>query len=278
MGFNLLIPDINERPQNSKDAVISILTFEWPLSLRNIFYKIKKQYRYSSSYQSVYKAVKELSESGVLIKKDKKYEINIGWIKKVQSFTDIVETNYYAKEKIQNISGLKELKSEEDIIILNFDTLFDAEKYLYYFMKNELLKTTNDKVCFQLNHEWRPIFYLRAEYNYYKKLINLGHKFYFLCSGNSYIEEISKKFYKSIKTNYKTVKTKFPYDCIIFGDYFIQILIPDELKFKMKDLLDKKEVLGLLENVLQKKSNIKIIINKDHSIANEMKKQIIKKF
>jgi len=100
MTFNILIPEINSKPKNTKDAVISILTIEWPLTLREIFYKIKKQYRFSCSYQSVYKAVKELSEKEVLRKKYKKYEINIDWIKKVQSLTDIVETNYYAKKRI----------------------------------------------------------------------------------------------------------------------------------------------------------------------------------
>jgi len=278
MGLNLLIPEMNTKPTSTKDAVISILTIEWPLSLRNIFFKIKKQYGYSSTYQSVYKAVKELCETEVLTSKDKRYEINMEWIKKVQSFTDIIETNYYAKDRSQNISGLKESKSGEDMIVLNFDTIFDAEKYIYYFMKNELFKKKNDSVCFQLNHEWRPVFYLRAEYNYYKRLVEKGHKFYFLCSGESYIEDISKKFYKSLNIKYKTIKTNFPNDALIFGDYFIQIFIPEALKAKMKECLENKDILKLLEEVLQKKTSIKVIIHKDSSFASEMKKQIISKF
>jgi len=278
MGFNILVPEINNRPTNTKDAVISILTIDWPLSLKNIYTRIKKQYGYSATYQSVYKAVKELCEINVLKEKDKRYEIEIEWIKKLQSFTDIIETNYYAKQKIHNLSGLKESKSNEDLIILNFETIFDAEKYLYYFMKTELFKKKNDEICFQINHEWRPLFYLRAEYNYYKRLLEKGHKFYFLCAGNSYIEELSKQFYKSLKISYKTVKNEFPNDLLIFGDYFIQIFIPENLKSKMKECLDKKDVLQLLEEVLQKKSSIRLVINKDASLTNEIKKQIISKF
>lgn len=278
MGLNILIPEINNKPGNTKDAVISILTIEWPLSLRNIFYKIKRQYGYSSTYQSVYKAVKELCEIGVLKEKDKRYEIDIEWIKRVQSFTDIVETNYYAKERVQNLSGLKESKSGEDLIILNFETIFDAEKYLYYFMKTELFKKKGDNVCFQLSNEWRPVFYLRAEYNYYKRLREKGHEFYFLCSGDSYLEEMSKKFYKSLDIHYKTIKNSSANDIIVFSNYFIQIFIPENLRIKMKNYLNNKDVLKLLEEVLQKKTSIKIIINKDSSLAEEMKKQIIKKF
>jgi hypothetical protein len=278
MTFEILMPELESKPKNTKDAVISILTYEWPLTLRQVFYKIKKQYGYSSTYQSVYKAIKELTEKEVLIQKEKKYEINTAWIKKVQSFTDIVETNYYAKQKFQNIAGLKESKRGEDLIILNFETIFDAEKYLYYFMKTELFKKKNDRICFQLNNEWRPIYYLRAEYNYYRRLMERGHKFYFTCSGNTEIEKQLKDFYRSIKVNYKTLTQSPPHDTLIFQDFFIQIFIPEELKTKIKNFLQKKDTMKLLTEVLEAKSNIKVVINKDKDLAEEIRTQIIKGF
>src|SRR3989339_622660 len=213
MTFNILIPEINSKPKNTKDAVISILTIEWPLTLREIFYKIKKQYRFSCSYQSVYKAVKELSEKEVLRKKYKKYEINIDWIKKVQSLTDIVETNYYAKKRINQFSGLKKL----------------------------------------------------------------GHKFHFLTTGTSYLEDISNQFYKILGIKIAKTEDKNSSDTLIFTDYFIQIFIPQEINQKIGESLEKKDLITLLK-ILSQKGPIKIIINKDKSLANEMKKQILKKF
>jgi len=277
MAFNIIVPEPSSKPKNSKDAVITLLTYEWPLTLKQIYNRIKKQYSYSSTYQSVYKTVKELLEKKVLIQKDKQYEINIDWIKKLQSFTDIVETNYYAKQKLHSVAGLKESKSNQDITILNFETIFDAEKYLYYFMKTELFKKKNEKICYQISHEWKPLFYLRAEYNYYTRLIEKGHKIYFLSSGNSYLEEISKKFYKSIGVHFKILKNYQTQDTIAFSDYFIQIFIPEELKSLMKKQLDSKEIMGLFQT-LNKKSSIKMIINKDSSLAEQTKKQTISKF
>ncbi len=277
MTFNLLIPDIENKPKNTKDAVINILTYEWPITLRQIYYKIKKQYGYSSSYQSVYKAVKELKEGHVLLEGEKKYEINVGWIKKLQSFTDIVETNYYATEKLQNISGLKDSKASQDLIILTFETLFDAEKYLYYFMKTELLKKKNQIICFQLTNEWRPLFYLRAEYNYYKRLQKLGHKFYFLCSGETSLEKKYREFYLSFGANYRTIKSEHPDETISFSHYFIQIFIPEHLKNQIKKHLKNENVLGLLKT-LEEKSSIKLVINKDEELADSFKKQVLKKF
>lgn len=277
MPFNLLIPDIDNKPKNTKDAVINILTYKWPLTLRQIYYNIKKSHIYSSSYQSVYKAVKELKESHVLLENEKKYEINVRWIKRLQSFTDIVETNYYAREKLQNISGLKDSKAGKDMIVLTFETLFDAEKYLYYFMKTELLKKKNLQVCFQLSNEWRPLFYLRAEYNYYKKLQKLGHKFYFLCSGDASLEKKYRKFYLSLGTKYKTIKTEYPNETISFSNHFIQIFIPELLKDKIKRSLNNENILALLK-ALEEKSSIKLIINKDEDVADSFRKQVLKRF
>ncbi len=277
MPFNIIIPDIDNRPKNTKDAVINILTYEWPLTLRQIYNKIKKQYGFSSTYQSVYKAVKELEEKKVLLEKEKKYEINVGWIKKVQSFTDIVETNYYAKEKLQNLSGLKDSKTAQDIIILTFETLFDAEKYLYYFMKTELFKKNKEIVCFQLTNEWRPLFYLRAEYNYYRRLLDRGHKFYFLCSGNSELELKYKDFYKSFGVNYKMTKQFATSETIAFDRFFIQLFIPEKLKDQIKNCLKNKDEIGLLK-ILELKHPVKLIINEDKSLAEEFIKQVLRKF
>jgi len=277
MVMNILIPEMGSKPSNTKDAVISILTTDWPLSLRQIFYKIRKKYNYSSSYQAVYKAVKELKDKDVLTEQDKRYMINISWVKEVQSFTDIVETNYYAKEKAHSLSGLSESKQKEDLIILNFESIFDAEKYLYYFMKYHLFKSNKDNICYCTNTEWRPIFYLRSEYNYYTRLIKKGHRFYFLCAGKTEQEEFCGKFYKSLGINFKSTNESFSNDTLVFGDFCINILIPEETKVKLRKFMEKKEVNNL-KDVLSSKSSVRVIINRDKSLAEELKKQMIGKF
>jgi hypothetical protein len=281
MVFHLTIPEIDSKPSNTKDAVISLLTSEWPLTLREIFFRSRKKYGYSHSYQAVYKAVKELLEKNVLVEHNKKYSINVEWVKKVQSFTDIVETNYYAKDKIHNISGLNDSKLAEDIIILNFDSIFDAEKYLYYFMKYNLLKSKADSICYSSNIEWRPLFYLRAEYNYYSRLIKKGHEFFFLCSGKSKLEETFAQLYKSLGIKFKFINEKLSNDSLVFGDFCISIFIPEEIKIKLRSLINSdygKDFVANLTEILAFKSNIKIIINKDSELAKEMKKQVISRF
>jgi len=277
MVMNILIPEVGSKPTNTKDAVISLLTTDWPLSLKQIFYKIRKKYNYICSYQAVYKAVKELKEKEVLIEDNKRYMIDVRWVKEVQSFTDIVETNYYAKEKASSLSGLSESKQKEDLIILNFESVFDAEKYLYYFMKYHLLKSNKDSICYCTNTEWRPIFYLRSEYNYYTKLMKRDHKFYFLCAGKTKKEDFCGKFYQSMGIKFKSTNETFSNDTLIFEDFCINILIPEETKIKLRRFMEKGEV-DLLKDVLSSKSSVRVIINRDKSLAEELRKQIIRKF
>ncbi len=277
MTFNLLIPEINKRPKNTKDAVISILTLEWPLTLMKIYYQIKKMYGFSKTYQSVYKAVNELLDKKVLIEEDKGYKINISWVKNLQSFTKIVETNYYSKERMNNLSGLNKGNYGEDVMIVTFKSVFDAEKYLYYFIKSELLKKKNQDVFYKSKYEWRPLFYLRAEYNYFTKLKKRGHKFYFLSSGVSSLEDFSRNFYKKIKINVKNTKKLSRENIIVFSDYFIQIFIPNLVEEKMRNFLEKKDLIGLMK-ILDTNGPVKIIIHKDKSLSDEMKKQLSKSF
>lgn len=278
MVFNIVIPEINSKPRNTKDAVISLLIVEWPLSLKAIFYGIKKRYGYSSSYQAVYNAIKELMKEDVVLGKDKRYWLNIDWIKRLQSFTDIAETNYYAKERINQFSGMKDANHKGDVMILNFETLFDAEKYLYYFMKSELNKTEKDIVCQTNNHLWQPIFYMRAEYNYYKRLAKRKHKFYLISPIRSELEKESAEFYKSIGINHMQSNEDFSNNTMIFSDYVINIFIPEDIRLKIRELLSKRDKLNLITQALDKKTSIRVMIMKDSSLAKEIKQQTLKKF
>lgn len=272
MVFEISIPEINSKPKAAKDAVITLLTSRWPLSLREIFYKLKKEQGYSATYQSIYKAVKELYGKGILRSKEKKYEIDVNWVKRLQTFTDIIETNYYAKERIHNISGVKESRSEKNLIVLTFENVSDAEKYIYYFMKNELIKKTNDCIVYEMNHLWQPLIYFRAEYNYYTRLLAKGHAFHLRYNGDSESETECMEFYKRIGVDVKKSRLYFSHNLLVFQDYFIEIFIPAEIEKKMEDYLTKKDKLGLLEKALNQKTDIKIIIQKDQSLADEIKR------
>lgn len=271
MTFNLLIPELGKKT-SSKDSILGVLINDWPLSLKEIYNRTKKQFSFTGSYQAIFKGVNELMSEKILIKNDRLYEINISWIKNLQSFTDVVETNYYANKKDKDVN--QNTKKGGDVKILSFKSIFDLEKYLYYFVKNELKKKKNLEVYYEMNNLWKVLFYHRAEYNYYRKLMKLGHKFYFLSKGNSKIEEEAKAFYRKLGITVRSKKLN-SMDIILFGDYYIQIFIPSNLKEKISKCLEFGNKFALLEILDKEIDSAKIIVHKDKSLASEVKNQFI---
>lgn len=273
MSLELILPQI-ENKTSSKDLIISVLVEEWPLSIKEIYTIIKKDFRFKGTYQAVFKSVKELQKKKVLVKTGEKYEINLSWVKSLQSFTETVETSYYASKKVKKI--LEKNKKGEDTVLMNFNSIFDAEKYLYYFVKNELKKSQPTKVFFEMNNLWKVLFYYRAEYNYYTKLEKLGHKFYFLTSGKTQTEKEALEFYKKLNIKVKRVESSLT-DAIVFGEYYIQIVIPEEIKERIDKLLEKKNYFELVK-LLDEETTIKVIAHKDKALAKGIANKLEKLF
>jgi len=282
MGLTLTIPQIDGKA-TTKDYIISILGYDWPLTIKKIYNLVRKKYGHAVTYQAVYKTVNELNKKGVLEKKNNQYQIDLKWLKHLHMFTEVIESNYYTKDRLKLIEGVKDARKEGNINVLTFETLFDVEKYLYYLQKHYILSSKKkETICIHHNHEWRPIFYLRAEYNWIRKLKELGHETYILCAGNTAVDEWCSKFYKSIGCKIK-MKSNCASTCemMVFGDVVIQVYIPSEIKDLMKKRFSKMNNINqkvLIEKIFEKKTDIKVIINKDKEIAEQVKKETLKKF
>ena len=73
-------------------------------------------------------------------------------------------------------------------------------------------------------------------------------------------------------------------ELITFGDVVIQVYLPSEIKksikeqfLKVKDLKKIKQK-SLIESIFERKTDIKVIINKDAELAEQIKKETISYF
>ncbi len=269
---------------STKDQIINILSFDWPLSIKKIYYSLRKRYSINVTYQAVYKAVNEMLESKILLKTQDGYKLNLGWVKEIHNQTEIIRVNYFSEQHatiFDKISG-----DSEAIRVFIFKTWFDVEKYLYYLQKNYVLKSKEKEIiCVHHSHEWRPLFYLRAEYNWIQQLNKLGHKVFTLCSGNSVIDKWAAKFYERIGGRMKLgVRCAETCEIMVFSDLVIQIYIPLELrealdkKFKKINNIADINHFSLIKNIFEKEAEIKVLINKDKILASQIKKQTLSKF
>lgn len=85
MSLRVTLPGLR-KPKNVKDAVILILSKEWPMRSVTIHGKIRKEYKLKVSPQAVHKALNLLVAEGVIKKNYKSYFLNKEWIEKVKKF------------------------------------------------------------------------------------------------------------------------------------------------------------------------------------------------
>ena len=101
---SLYIPPIQNGEKRISDTIIILLTLEWPLSIKGLFTRLKRQYSKTVSYQGVHKAVKRLEKDEVLVRKDSYYKLNKSWLAKIEDFTKSVNSKYGELEV--NLKGL----------------------------------------------------------------------------------------------------------------------------------------------------------------------------
>lgn len=269
---------------STKDQIINILSYDWPLNIKKIYFLLKKRYSRNVTYQAVYKAVNQMLEEKILLKTKQGYQLNVEWVKEIHNQTEIIRVNYFSEQH----AALFDRSSDdsEAIRVFIFKTWFDVEKYLYYLQKNYILKSKEKEVvCMHHAHEWRPLFYLRAEYNWIRQLSKLGHKVFTICSGHSVIDKWSAQFYRSIGGNIRLEeKCAETSEIMVFSDLVIQIYIPLELResldkeFRKIKSIEEVNYASLIKNIFEKEAEIKVVINKDKNLASQIKKQTLAKF
>jgi hypothetical protein len=279
-----MYPDIltpqKSKQSSTKDQIIEILSYYWPLTVKKIYYSLKKEYSRSITYQAAYKAINQLIDNNVIIKKENGYQLDLKWVKEVHNQTEIIRVNYFSEKQ----AAIFEQK--ESIHVFIFKTWFDVEKYLYYLQKSHISSLKEPQtICVHHNHEWRPLFYLRAEYNWLKKLKEGSHKTYVLSSGNSILDKWASNFYKKSGVKIKLgQKCAEPAEIMVFSDIVVQCYIPLDLRESLDEEFKKaKKVVdldfySLINNIFEKESEIKVVVNHDKNLANQIIKQTLSYF
>ena len=207
MTISITIPNI-EKPRTVKDAIISILVSQWPLTARKIYHGVKNM-GINVSYQAVHKTLGEFIADGVVGKTEGKYQISQEWIERIKELGNRLDSSYK--------SGV-----------------------------------------------------------------------YFICAGNTYADKLLAKFYESFGgANIKIrlgVNCANDYELFIIEDYLVQIYLPFEIK-KIFDLTYQNFKSGstdtfrkIYENIIFKKTEINVIINRNPKVAELVRNKTLKYF
>ena len=283
MVLNLTIPEPGKSGR-IKDLIIDILSFDWPLTLSQIHYKITKEYHRSASFQATYKALTELISENVISKQDKLYQININWVEKLKEFSVHIENNYKNNEKIPLLEGVLKVKTENNVTVMTFNSLLELDK-MWLNIKKEYYRSRaveNEVTFWEGNHCWWLLAYPELEYGEIEILKKKKVKDFVIVHNNTPLDLLAKKFYDHAGINVRMSKSRVESDMTVFGDTIMQVYLPAEIRDKIDELYLKcknpsdVDIHYLLKEILTKKIQLNLILTKNREIAEQLKQKVSK--
>ena len=101
----------------AKDAIVSILSQEWPLTMKEIYFAAVRQHALNVSYQAMHKATKQLIQRRIITRNERTYSLNTEWIKQIKGFTENLEKAYERTAEKTKPRTIKELKKQVNLMV-----------------------------------------------------------------------------------------------------------------------------------------------------------------
>lgn len=279
MIIRALLPKLT--PKTVKEKLIVILSSEFPLTIKELKLRIKQVFNQSVSYQSVHKELNQLMKDEIIIVKNKRYLLNVEWIRQVGLFSDLIISNYTAERK-NSINKLLELKKDGDSLSFTFESYADVDTYFLQLLEffNEFFEE-DKKILHHYPHSWWPVVYPLREK---RALRRLKSPFYCICSSDSEVDRYCRAFNNSIGT--KAIYSNDPklnWNVNIFGDLIFTYYSDPEIADSMDKFFEKHKDFTTLElnkllELVEKKGNFRILIVKDSAYAERIFSQELSLF
>jgi hypothetical protein len=271
------------KKDNVKNLVFSILINEYPLKIIELTNFIRKRYGKSVTFQAVRKAILELVDENVLIKKDNLFQINKEWVKEAKSTIDVLYDALNSERKTP-----KSFDSiEGEISVFKFNSVGELMKFWEQIIDawfKKFKKGDYNINCWQGAHGWEGLLYPDYERKLMSQLKKKGIKSYAVSTGATPLDRMVWKFYKSVGLMVHTYsslsKIDKEYYVGTYGDMIVQAQYPKEILDDLDKFFTKYntiEDLDLTEisRIVNKKITVKLTVIKNLQMAKQINQSIL---
>ncbi len=284
--MEILTPELGKAKKSTKDLVVSVLMYNYPVTLAKITNEIKRKFQASVTFQGVRKAANQLVENDVVVKKGKEYSLSKEWILKLRQFTEKLHESYFTESKrVRNIEAIG-----EDIKVYTFDNLVDVDIFWNSLIGKWFDEDKNSKeekyYVQQSGHTWYVLANLEEETQTLEKIQKNKIRFYTLAIGKLVLDKWSKKYYEDHGFYYTTLKKKKNDTSkyfAVYGDNVIQCTYPVELTKEMDQIyhqakdFESFDVTRLIK-LLRRKVELKMTVMKNPVVAEQLRNYVLSHF
>lgn len=119
-----LIRDLEGTNGNINTVIFQVLLSSYPLTARQIYLKIKKNYGFSSTYQAVHKRLQILEKDNIVKKEGLDYFIDKNWLMKIDEFSALTRQKMIKRDhELRRLSVKNDLfeKKNNNVKVISFD-------------------------------------------------------------------------------------------------------------------------------------------------------------
>ncbi len=246
----------------SRDAVLDVLSREWPLPAKAIYNRVRKEHRLSITYQAVFNLLRELVEDGILVKRSQTYLLAPEHVENRISFYSEVKKKYIDEGIIKSIKTeevfvFNSMRKTMDFILKNINNgYFGESDELYFEIKRFYIIPLSNKELMMIRDFAK------------RKRVHV------FCRGNSWIDKLAAGFLRNLGVKvHLNVSWGSPANMILYGGSVIHvyILYPDELGnlVRRQHKLSVNELDSIFKtffDAINRPIKCKIVVNKDPEV------------
>ncbi len=275
----LFLLKLNPENASTKQKIISVLGIEWPLTAKQIYERVQKEYAANISYQAVHKVLKELEEANVLGKEKNGYCLSLDWIQKSKKSLEDLEKQYLQNKKIklpENFYGSIEIEFD------NFTDLCISVTELFISGKLKRKNSSNELFAI-LEYGWWPFKFDFNQFELLFKMVKANPKSVGVIRKRTpFGEWILSQYLKIGASSSIGVTVDVNEDLILQDNYILEIKFSEETKKsfehyfnKWKNIEDVFKEFGLRN---EPKISATLRITKNPELAAFMRGQLEKVF
>lgn len=108
------------KEESMRNKIIEILSESWPLTAKQTYNKLQRNYAVTVSYQAVHKQLKQMIEEKMILKDGKNISLNSAWIENKKNFF----------ENLGKSLNKKDSKKEVTAVLLSFEKFIDVARFV----------------------------------------------------------------------------------------------------------------------------------------------------